>query len=176
MPAITVSKLDAATRQLRTAIQLWFADGDPVSIQTLLGAAHEIIHTLYRRKGLQNLLFDSDIIKDEYRGEWAKKLKSVPNFFKHAREDPDGVMDFNTEGNMYLIFFLLTAIHRMGEKWEIEYRIFHLWLLANRPDLIKEGKNPLPIDQQTQLRLLGKQKFWRDCQDRIDRLSALLGK
>jgi len=114
MPAITVSKLDAATRQLRTAIQLWFADGDPVSIQTLLGAAHEIIHTLYRRKGLQNLLFDSDIIKDEYRGEWAKKLKSVPNFFKHAREDPDGVMDFNTEGNMYLIFFLLTAIHRMG--------------------------------------------------------------
>jgi hypothetical protein len=58
---ITVTKLDAAKRQLRTALRLWFDDGDPVSIHTLLAAAHEIIHTLYRRKGLRDLLFDSDL-------------------------------------------------------------------------------------------------------------------
>src|SRR5207245_10811773 len=32
---ITVTKLDAARRQLRTAIRLWFEEGDPVSIHTL---------------------------------------------------------------------------------------------------------------------------------------------
>ena len=33
---IVVTKLDAARRQLRTAIRLWFQEADPVSIHTLL--------------------------------------------------------------------------------------------------------------------------------------------
>ena len=33
-----VTKLDAARRQLETAITLWFHDGDPVSIHTLAAA------------------------------------------------------------------------------------------------------------------------------------------
>jgi hypothetical protein len=41
---ITISKFDAARRQLNTAITLWFADGDPVAIHTLAYAAYEIIH------------------------------------------------------------------------------------------------------------------------------------
>jgi hypothetical protein len=39
---IVVTKLDAARRQLRTAIHLWFNDGDPVSIHALAFAAYEL--------------------------------------------------------------------------------------------------------------------------------------
>ena len=38
MKNITVSKLDAAKRQLETVIRLYFFDGDPVSIHTLTSA------------------------------------------------------------------------------------------------------------------------------------------
>jgi hypothetical protein len=31
----TVTKLECARRQLDTAIELWFGDGDPISIRTL---------------------------------------------------------------------------------------------------------------------------------------------
>ena len=43
---ISISKLDAACRQLDCAIELWFADGDPVSIHTLACASHQIIHDI----------------------------------------------------------------------------------------------------------------------------------
>jgi hypothetical protein len=43
---IKITKMDAAKRQVRTAIKLWFMEEDPVSIHTLVSAAHEIIHTL----------------------------------------------------------------------------------------------------------------------------------
>src|SRR5262245_42997551 len=38
-----VSKLDAARRQIRTAIRLFFEDGDTVSIHTLTSAAEELL-------------------------------------------------------------------------------------------------------------------------------------
>jgi hypothetical protein len=61
--------MDAVRRQLCTAIRLWFEDGDPVAIHTLIAASHEVLHTLFRRKGLHGLIFDSDLIEDERRAE-----------------------------------------------------------------------------------------------------------
>ena len=88
---ITISKLDAARRQLRTAMTLWFGEGDPVSIHTLANAAYEVIHVISkkRNKYRHDLLFDSDLIKDEYRGEFNKLIKKPGNFFKHAKDDFD---------------------------------------------------------------------------------------
>jgi len=51
-PTLHINKLDAAKRQLRAAIRLWFDDGDPVAIHTLAHASHEIIHSLFKKKGL----------------------------------------------------------------------------------------------------------------------------
>jgi hypothetical protein len=47
---LTIGKLDAARRQLSTAITLWFGSDDPVSIHTLAHAAYEIIHTVSRKR------------------------------------------------------------------------------------------------------------------------------
>jgi len=47
---IMISKLDAARRQLATAITLWFEDRDPVSIHTLVFAAYEIIHAVSKQR------------------------------------------------------------------------------------------------------------------------------
>jgi hypothetical protein len=71
---IIVSKLDAARRQLQTAIQLWFEERDPVAIHALAYAAYEIIHAISKRRNpnRRDLLFDSDLVKDEYRVLWAK--------------------------------------------------------------------------------------------------------
>src|SRR5579862_9769286 len=96
---IVVTKLDAAKRQLRAAITLWFTGGDPVAIHTLAAAAHEIVHTLFRRKGLSGLLFDSPRIRDDKRAEFARAAKAAATFFKHAQRDPDGTLEFNPAMN-----------------------------------------------------------------------------
>ncbi|SOZ17206.1 hypothetical protein CBM2598_U10266 [Cupriavidus taiwanensis] len=48
---LSVTKLDAARRQLVTAIRLFFKGDDPVSILTLAANAWEIIDTLCNRQG-----------------------------------------------------------------------------------------------------------------------------
>jgi|SRR5271166_6982401 len=86
---IKVGKLDAAQRQLQTAISLWFTGGDPVSIHSLAFAAYEVIHTISKRLNpyRRDLLFDSLLIKDEYRSEFNITLKKHASFFKHANRD-----------------------------------------------------------------------------------------
>jgi hypothetical protein len=65
---LRIGKLDAARRQLETAIILWFTDGDPVAIHTLAFAAYEIIHVVSKKRdpNRRDLLFDPLVIKDEY--------------------------------------------------------------------------------------------------------------
>jgi argininosuccinate synthase len=65
MTSIIVTKIEAARRQLNTAIELWFNDGDPVSIHTLASSAHQIIHDLNRRNKGPDLFLDTIFIKEE---------------------------------------------------------------------------------------------------------------
>ena len=158
---IEVTKLDAGKRQLRSAIRLWFYDGDPVSIHTLLSAAHEIIHRLYRNKGLENLVFDTDIIKDEYRGEWAKLLKQAPNFFKHANQDSDATLSFNPSVNDLLPMFLIQALCDMGEELDLPERAFVYWTRIHQPELFKSGVRVPPDEALKQLRGVDKKEFFK---------------
>src|SRR6266478_5939088 len=77
MTILKLKKLDAAQRQLRTAITLWFHDGDPVAIHALAFAAYEVIHTVSKKRNpyRRDLLFDTLLIKDEYRKDFCIKLK-----------------------------------------------------------------------------------------------------
>jgi hypothetical protein len=81
---ITVTKIDAAKRQLRTAIRLWFEDGDPVSIHALAFAAYEIAHVVSkkRNRARRELIFDTLMVKDGYRADWNKNIKKHANFFQ----------------------------------------------------------------------------------------------
>lgn len=96
-PLLQLSKLDAARRQLETAIALYFQDGDPVSIHTLACAAHEIIQTLNHKSGGQPTLkqqFRSDL-RPDYVKRFYVRLDAAKNFFKHADKDPDALIQFS---------------------------------------------------------------------------------
>ena len=84
---ITLTKLDAAKRQLRTAIRLWFEDGDPVSVHALAYAAYEIAHVVSKKRNhtRRDLIYDSLAVKDEYRAEFNISIKKHANFFKPRR-------------------------------------------------------------------------------------------
>jgi hypothetical protein len=48
---LPITKLDAARRQLETAITLWFHDADPISVHTLVMAAHGILKAINKKLG-----------------------------------------------------------------------------------------------------------------------------
>ena len=87
--ALNISKLDAARRQLETAINLYFHEGDVVSIHTLASAAHEIVQNITKEKGGKPTLKESwnHDIKPEFLKEFSKKLRDAQTFLEHSRRD-----------------------------------------------------------------------------------------
>jgi hypothetical protein len=163
---ITLTKMDAARRQLRTAITLWFNEQDPVSVHTLAFAAYTVIHDVSRnRDRTHDLLFDSLIVKDERRREWCLLLKRHANFFKHANKDADAEIEFNPEVSEAFILFTLAGIALSGERPDsTEESAFMLWFYFNRPDMLtdhgrKRFVDDVPVDQLKILRSIPRDQF-----------------
>ena len=159
---IKVTKLDAARRQLTTAIELWFQDGDPVAIHTLAYAAHEIVHRLFRQRGLKDLLFDSGVVKEERRKEFNLLLKESANFLKHAERDSkeDDAIDFETFGNDLFIIMTLEGLRRMEEKLKPVELAFLVWQSLNTsylaPGLVQQN---IPVEILEQFRAIKRSEF-----------------
>jgi hypothetical protein len=141
MPIEIISKFDAATRQLDTAITLWFLDGDPVSSHTLACSAYQIIHDINQQKGWRDLLYDSLITKDEFRDDAKRLLKCHYNYFKHSDKDPDGTIEFNPSITEIYILFSLFGLELFGIKHNEIRGAFIIWHAIHNPNrLTEKGK------------------------------------
>ena len=98
---ILISKIDAARRQLETALYLYFTEDEPVSIHTLICAAHEILETLHiQNNGIPTFLHkNSPGIKNDprKRKKYHDIISDAKNFFKHANKDPERILEFDTQ-------------------------------------------------------------------------------
>ena len=143
MSTIIVTKLDAARRQLHTAIDLWASEGDPVSIHALAYAAHQIIHDLNRKAKGPHLFLDMPGIKKEKRDEFVFMVKRDANFFKHAdkrgkREDPPHI-EFTPELNeLFMLIAVMGLTYLKHQLTEYENG-FVLWYRVHHPDMLDEA-------------------------------------
>lgn len=165
---ITVTKLDAARRQLRTAIELWFFDGEPVSIHVLACSAYQIIHDLNRRMKGPPLLLDADIIKNEFKKDFVRLAKTPANFFKHAdfRKQKIASIDFNLAASDGFILFAVRGLHVMGETLNDVESAFMSWTFIHKPHFLKpEGRKvffkEMPVERLDELRLISKSDFFK---------------
>jgi hypothetical protein len=74
-----VTKIDAAERQIKEAIKLFFERRDQISIHTLAGAANQILYDISNESGMESMR-NSLIIKDEYRKLWMDALNKEKTF------------------------------------------------------------------------------------------------
>ncbi len=144
---IKVTKLDAAIRQLKEAINLFFEERDPIAIHTLVRTSLEILHDIMISRGIPVMLHkESDMINESYRKEWAIRINEAKNFFKHADKDIQNEIteiEFDSSINE---MFLVDAIHSLRlikvEKYEQipEFGVFTIWSALKYPDLIISEK------------------------------------
>ncbi len=138
MAKIILGKLEAASRQLSTAIELWFRDADPVSIHILACSAYQIVHDINSRRGGRDLLYDSLVIKDEYRREWIDRIKRAYNFFKHADKDPTASVEFDPTNNVFFIMYTCLGLELLGIKPNIARAAFTLHQMLSMPQILTE--------------------------------------
>lgn len=159
MSSITLTPIDAARRQLATAIELWVLDGDPVSIHTLASAAHQIVHDLNAKAGGEPFLFDSPLIKAEHRKDVINRIKSHPNFFKHADRSP-AEHEFPPDTNEWLIAFILQGLNALKLELTAKELAFRAWNGLQHPDVLT-AEGQAVIDAATEgMATLAKREFF----------------
>ena len=159
---VAVKKLESAKRQLHTAIQLWFADADQVSVHTLACAAHQIVHDINTAKEGDELLLDSLSIRDEFRKEYVREMKKAMNFFKHADKDPNpiGVVEFSPPITELFILFAILGLQRFGERFTETTSAFLLFYAIKNPRLVtKEFSDRIKIEDVANLPAIPKPEF-----------------
>jgi len=136
-----ISKLDAAERQLKTAIKFFFDGGDLISIHTLVAAADGILTDLCKVKGIPpGFLKDVELyIKPEGWSIWFQKLNESQNFFKHANSDPEGVHNLKPDITEGLILNATIAHRSLTKRILLESHIYFMWWAAKNPNLMKES-------------------------------------
>ena len=159
---VTVKKLEAAKRQLHTAITLWFADSDSVSVHTLACAAHQIVHDINADRKGSELLLDSLVIKEEFRSEYLNEMRKAMNFFKHANRDPypSGSIEFSQEITELFILFSIIGIERFGERLSETSVAFLLFYAIKNPHLVaKVFRDRFKIEDLANLPVVSKSEF-----------------
>jgi hypothetical protein len=160
---VTVRKLEAAKRQLQTAITLWFGDADPVSVHTLACAAHQIIHDINADRKGNELLLDSVVIRDEFRSEYLNEMRKAMNFFKHANRDPDpnGSIEFSQAISELFILFSIIGIERFGEQLSKTSVAFLLFYAIKNPHLVaKEFSDRFKVEYLANVPAVSKREFF----------------
>ena len=158
--SIFLTKFEVAERQLNQAIRLFFEQGDPVSIHTLVEAASQILYDIRPLTGAISFLRDSDWIREEHKKDWLAILFKSRNFFKHADRDADQTHEFKEVFNHFALMDAVSMYMQSKHAWTPETALFMGWLSAAHPNLVKEdsdlavisrrfreGPNPLPLDQ-----------------------------
>jgi len=174
MPEITITKLEAAHRQLRTAIALWFTDGDPVSTHALVFAAHQVLQDLMRReKRTPQLAFNLSHIKPEYRKEIDAKLKEAGYFIKHGDRGKAGMLpsiSFNPTLTGLFIVYTMSGLRYYKQDISAEEMTFDFWHVIHEPQLLTDaGKNIFKdsygIEMTNALRTVPKGEFFEHACD-----------
>ena len=142
MQTSTITKLDAARRQLVTAIRLFFNRGDPISVFSLAANAWEVIDALCTRKGIAGVSHltrshippERDLKKDYVNSPYR-------NFFKHADHDPEALLEgFDGKVVDGLIFLAADDYMRLAGKSPVEFQVFQLWYLAVNVEKVAAGE------------------------------------
>lgn len=133
---VPLTKLAVARRQLATAIELLFDEGDLISIFSLAANAWEIVDTLCTQNGVESVSnqtrervsADRDLKRDYINSPYR-------NFFKHADRDPDQVVaplqPSHVEG---LMFLAVEDYIRLNSRSPVQLQVFQLWYLAKHPN------------------------------------------
>lgn len=170
-----VTKLEAARLQLHTALDLYFNDGDDISIHTLVGASHEVLRNICESRGLSSIkgAFVESQPKED-RKDLINKLNAPRSFLKHANNDPDGEIEFNPEINDIWLMDACSMYTKLtGVVDDRRIQLFSVWFGRLHPQSL------IGVEAQRVAESLASSKFAKDrkvffetANEAMDKLSA----
>lgn len=146
-----IHKIEAARRQLDTAISLFFLDGDPCSIITLAAASEEVLGTYSAGTWVKNnedSIFSRMYNEAMSRGlvyknktEFSQKLVNVTkNSLKHGNVEQEQYVFFHEEEPLIrLLHAIVNYQTGSGREFSDAMNRFETWLRNNRPQYLERN-------------------------------------
>lgn len=133
-----LTKVDVARRQLSTAIELFFAGRDAVSVYSLATNAWEVIDVLCTKAGIDS--FSIQVRENVPEGKDLKRNfinSPYRNFFKHADSDSEKTLAPLPYSQVEGVLFLAVEDYiRLNGRSPVQLQVFQLWYLAKHPDKV----------------------------------------
>lgn len=129
-----IEKLEAARRQLVTAVDLYFAEADPVSVWTLCSAAYNIVRDINgTRQGDPMMVKDQipDSVPVDVRKRIWNSIQGPENFFKHADRDPEGEIELPEHRVELLLLDAVLTYRSLTGIYLPEFMLLQMWFFAN---------------------------------------------
>ncbi|HBF39581.1 MAG TPA: hypothetical protein DDW50_19965 [Firmicutes bacterium] len=138
MATITVNKIQAAQRQIDSAIRMLYINEDPVSIHTLISAGFRILRDLMEKQKMEPDVMK--YIRPEKKQAFWDGINRTSNFLKHADGAPESVLDnIQEEANDFTLLFAILSYQKLGYKNTIEMTAFISWFPLVYPELIENS-------------------------------------
>ena len=141
---IYISKLDAAKRQLETAIRLFFNNSDFVSIHTLTCAGYDILKDLAKKQNITSQVQESfeKFIRADKRKEVLDKLNKPKHFFKHANiDDPESTVMFSPDrGSEFWIWDACSLYFKLTKEKPALMFTYEIWFTMMNRDIFMDSK------------------------------------
>lgn len=133
----SITKIEAARRNLAVAIRMFFDRGDPVAVHTLAAAAQGVIRDIAKARGAAHtsILHDNPDIPPDRRKEWIRILNTPRNFFKHADADPNGPLEFDAAANETLLLDTVLTLAEVNHTPLSEANVYIGWFTTANPEL-----------------------------------------
>jgi hypothetical protein len=139
-----------ARAQLLTAIDLFFADRDPISVQALAGNAREILESLCRIAGIEPM---TEMLLRDHPDKTRKDIYTAANLyrncFKHVgkteaeRAADQATLDqFKEPTNEFLLYVCVEDYVRFRQAMPVPLQVFQAWFCALHLDLLTTDHDP----------------------------------
>lgn len=132
---IRIDKIQAASRQIDTSIELLFNNKDQVSICMLLHSAWSVLKDLanFYSKGDTSRIWIADLHPRESQNIVWKKIDELWNFCKHAKNDPNKCYEFledYSEPALMLVIYDFSLISYTTPHMQL----YQLWFVSKNKD------------------------------------------
>lgn len=104
-----ISKIDAARRQIDTAIDLYFSGGDFLPTYAISFSAYQILSDIYRHHQDDGFL---DLLSEKLPPNFRRYLAGPANFLKHADRDRDAFLNEITDVDVEAVLCAATVLYK----------------------------------------------------------------
>jgi hypothetical protein len=136
---LTLTKIDAAEAQLKTAVRLYFENSHLAPIFTLANAVREVVGTIGEHLEVETVQQEIAKARGLTVAELVSPLSKKAAFFKHADRDPTHKVDLEDDNVEVALFFACHDFGRIAKGMPIEAQVFEAWVYAAATERVSDA-------------------------------------